>query len=226
MRKRRRRLPTPLQSDAAGRSRRLALRCVTVLLVAATFVCPGCKASASRGKDVREAYETTALAWVEALGAGDGAGSALEGLTDGVLIFRTVGEDKKCDGRVSGRGDAFAVWLGCVRAKPELQAFSQALQLYRRLRREEPGKGPEIVQYLPHVVGGGDAWNRFVNPVERERAQAAFDAARKEAGGGGVWTTVATSWLYTTMVVRLQLVGAADAPRVHAVLVDVSRTAD
>ena len=196
-----------------------------VLLVAAGLGCAGCKAPGSRGKDLREAYETTALAWVEALGAGDGAGSALEALTDGVLIFRTVGDDKQCDGRVSGAG-ALAAWLGCVRAKPELQAFSQALQLYRRLRREEPGKGPEIVQYLPHVVGGGDAWNRFVNPVERERAQAAFDAARKEAGGGGVWTTVATSWLYTTMVVRLQLVGAADAPRVHAVLVDVSRTAD
>ena len=199
---------------------------MTFALVAAMLGCAGCKAPASRRKDLREAYETTALAWVEALGAGDGAGSTLETLTDGALFFRTVGEDNKCDGRVSGGGAAFAAWLGCVRAKPDVQAFSSALQLYRRIRREDPSKGAEIAQYLPRVVGGADAWSRFVGSAERARAQAAFDAARKEAGGDGAWTTVATSWLSTTMVVRLQVVGPVDAPRVHAVLVDVSRTAD
>ena len=199
---------------------------MTFALVVAMFGGAGCKASGSRSKDLQEAYETTALAWVEALGAGDGAGSKLEALSDGAFFFRTVGEDKRCDGRVPREDAAFAAWLRCVRATPDLRTFSSALQLYRRLQREDPDKGVEIVQYLPRVVGGADAWSRFVGSAERERAQAAFDAARKEAGGDGAWMTVATSWLYTTMVVRLQLVGAVDAPRVHAVLVDVSRTAD
>ena len=41
-----------------------------------------------------EADDTTALAWVEALAAGNGEGSALETLTDPALFFRTVGEDR------------------------------------------------------------------------------------------------------------------------------------
>jgi len=156
---------------------RASARCVSFLLAAAMLGCAGCegcKAPGSRrGKDLREAYDTTALAWVDALGASAGDGTSLATLTDGTFFFRTVGEDHRCDGRVSGGDAAFAAWLRCVRATPELQAFSSALQLYRKIRREDPSKGSDIAQYLPRVVGGDDAWSRFVGSAERQRAQAA-----------------------------------------------------
>ena len=59
---------------------------------------------------------------------------------------------------------------------------------------------------------------------ERSRAQEALDALVREAGGEGAWITIAARWLSTNLVLRLQVLGPLAAPRVHAILVDATRS--
>jgi hypothetical protein len=201
------------------------------LLVAVTGVAvsAGCKLhTPGTGRaEVREARQAAALAWVNALGAGagDASGERLRQLTASSLVFRSTGDERSCEGRVAA-DDAFTGWLACARAKPDLRAFSDALTLYRQALAADAAKNTELERYLPRIAGGDEAWSRYVAADERERSENAFRSLKKEAGNDGEWTTVVATWLYTTMTVRLQVIGTAEAPRVHAVLVDVHRTSD
>jgi hypothetical protein len=191
--------------DAAvrRRARDITLALLCSFCVAASAM--GCR-RASRGDDERlEARQTASLAWVNALAAGDAA--TLERLTAGSFIFRSAGPDRRCEGPVSG-GPALAAWVACARATPGSP------------------ESAEFQKYLPHVVGGDEAWSRFIGVDEREHVRPALDAITKEARRDGDWILVATSWLYAKMFVRLQVVGPTEAPRVHAALIDVMRTSD
>lgn len=200
-----------------------------VFMVAAVLGSWACQARVrgSRETNLVEAREATGAAWVNALAEGPG-GERLRQLTAGVLVYRTTGENDNatCEGRVSSDADAFAEWLSCVRARPYLRDLSDAMKVYRDALRANPDRNAALARYLPHVVGGTDAWSRYVGANEQRRVAGAFDALKKEAGRDGGWTTIATNWMYTTAVFRVQVVGGADAPRVHAVLVDVARTSD
>jgi len=198
----------------------------------------GCrKKTAGVGDDeLLEARQAVALAWVKALGAGDGA--TLTRTTAEGFTFRSVGADRTCEGRVSG-GRALDDWFACARARPDLQQLAEAWRLHeasheasheesREASRESPSvpESAALERYLPRVVGGDEAWSRFVGADERRHADGALAALTKEAGNDGAWITISATWLYTTLVLRAQVVGAAAAPRVHAVLVDVTRTAE
>jgi hypothetical protein len=201
-----------------------------VLIVAAIVGSCACqtRVRGSRETSLHEAREATATAWVNALGGGPGDDERLRQLTAGVLIYRTTGENDSasCEGQVSSDVAAFAAWLSCVRAKPYLRGLSDAMKVYREALRADSDRNAALAQYLPRVVGGSDAWSRYVGANEQRRAARTFDALKKEAGREGEWTTIAASWLYTTAVFRVQVVGGADTPRVHAVMVDVARTSD
>ena len=180
----------------------------------------GCRRAARGDDELRTAREAAALAWVKAFGTGDA--TTLRRLTADPFIVRGVGADRRCQGRISGK-IAFDEWLGCARAKEELRRMSESWALLR----QAPPRSPEraaFEQYLPHVVDGDEAWSRFVGAEERARAREAFDAVSREAGSDGGWVMIAASWLHTSAVLRLQVVGAVAAPHVHAVLVDVTRT--
>jgi len=195
-------------------------RRATLALLCAVVPVLGCR-KATRGDDeLRAAREAAALAWVNALGADDAA--TLRRLTADPFVFRGVGADRRCEGRIAGKA-AFDEWLGCARAKEDLQRMSEAWGLLRRAPPRSPERAA-FEQYLPHVVDGDEAWSRFVGAEERARAREAFDAVSREAGRDGDWVMIAASWLHTNVVLRLQVVGAVAAPRVHAVLVDVTRT--
>jgi hypothetical protein len=201
-----------------------------LLLVAAVVGAWGCqnRAGGSRETNLREAREATAVAWVNALGGGPGEDDRLRQLTAGTLIYRTAGEtaNASCEGRISSDPAAFGAWLSCVRARPHLRELSEAMKVYRDAVRADPERNAGLARYLPHVVDGNDARSRYVGTNERRSAAGTFNALRKEAGREGGWTTIATNWLYTTAVFRVQVVGTADTPRVHAVLVDIARTSD
>jgi hypothetical protein len=208
--------------DAAVRRRArditLALLCSFCVAASAT----GCR-RASRGDDERlEARQAASLAWVNALAAGDAA--TLERLTAGSFIFRSAGPDRRCEGPVSG-GPALAAWVACARATTDLRQLSDAWTLLHGATPGSP-ESAEFQKYLPHVVGGDEAWSRFIGVDEREHVRPALDAITKEARRDGDWILVATSWLYAKMFVRLQVVGPTEAPWVHAALVDVMRTSD
>ena len=205
------------------RTERVAL----VLVVAGVLACAGCKLRlpGSRAAEAREAREAVALAWMNALGASDGGAEPVRRLTAGVLLFRTTGEDRRCEGRVVVDA-GFAEWLTCARAKPDLRAFSDALKLYQQALAADAAKNATFKQYLPRIVRGDEAWSRYVGAADHGRADDAFRALEKEAGKDGAWSMVVTSWLYTTMTVRVQVVGAANDPRVAAALVHVHRISD
>lgn len=204
-----------------------------LVVVAAMAALPGCKGRlpGAQAEGVREAQQATALAWVNAFAARDDRGPRLRALTADALLFRTMGADKSCEGPLTGDA-AFAAWFTCTGAKPDLQELFVALKVYRDALRADPNKKAELGQSLPWVVDGNDwvvdgndAWSRY-RRGEQQRVQPEFSAFKKEAGNDGAWTTIATSWLYTMAVFRVQVVGAAESLRVHAVLVDVSRSPD
>jgi hypothetical protein len=193
----------------------LALLCSVVSIL-------GCR-RASRGDDeVRTARQAVALAWVKAFGTGDA--TTLSRLTADPFIVRALGADRRCQGRIFGK-IAFDEWLVCARAKEDLHRAADAWGTFRKAPPHSP-ESAEFERYLPHVVDADEAWSRFVGTEESARARDALDAISKEAGSGGDWVMIASSWLYTRMVLRLQVIGAVAAPRVHAVLVDIMRTSD
>jgi hypothetical protein len=201
---------------------------IAVLVVVVGYAgLAGCKLRipGGRGTEVSEARQAAALAWVNALGTRDGDDERMHQLTSAALVFRTIGKNHGCEGPVAA-DTGFREWLACARARPDLFAFAGALQLYRQALAADPANNAAFKQYLPKLVGGDEAWSRFVGVEERRRAENAFAALRKEAGNDGDWVTITASWLYTTMVARVQVIGAAQAPRVHAVLVDVVSTSD
>ena len=206
---------------SARRSGRPVVGAVLSLL-AATLLGPGCRRAApGRGDDdLLDARRGAALAWVNALAAGDAA--KVERATTDPFIFRAVGPDRRCEGRVAG-APAFAAWLACARARPELRALTDAWNVTQRTVSDSPERAV-FAKLLPRVVGGDEAWSRFVGVQERSRAQEALDAIEREAGRDGAWITIAAQWLSTNVVLRLQVVGPLASPRVHAVLVDATRS--
>lgn len=205
--------------DAAVRSR---ARIVVLALLCGLAPALGCRRGVRSDEELRAARQATALAWVNATVAGDAAKLRL--LTTDPFVFRSVGADRACEGRISGKA-AFDQWLGCVRAKEHLQGLSETFALFRQAPPRSPERA-EFEKYLPHVVDADEAWSRFVGADERARARDAFAAISREAARDGEWVMVTASWLYTSLVVRLQVAGPATAPHVHAVLVDVTRTSD
>jgi hypothetical protein len=194
----------------------------TLVLLCSVVSVLGCR-RVTRGEDeLRRARDVVALAWVNAFGTGDA--TTLRRLTADPLILRGVGADRRCQGRISGK-TAFDEWLVCARVKEDLQQAADTWATFRKAPPHSP-ESAEFERYLPHVVDADEAWSRFVGTEERARAREALDAISKEAGSRGDWVTIASSWLYTSMVLRLQVVGATADPRVHAVLVDIMRTSD
>lgn len=200
------------------------MRWGALIVVAAALL--GCKGRlpGARAERLREVQQTTALAWVNALAARDENGARLRPLTADSLLFRTMSAEKSCEGQVTGDA-AFAVWFSCTGAKPDLQDFSGAVKVYRDALRTEPTRYAEFAQYLPGIVAGNDAWSHY-RSGEGQRAQQDFNAFQKEAGSDGGWTGIAAAWLYTTALFRVQVVGGAESPRVHAVFVDIGRSPD
>ena len=162
-----------------------------------------------------------ALSWVNALAAGDAA--KVERATTDPFVFRGVGTDRRCEGRIAG-APASAAWLR-VRARQ-----ARAAAASRRSGRSPSGQRrihserAAFAQPLPRLVGGDEAWSRFVGAQERSRAQEALDGIVREAGRDGEWITIAARWLSMNLVLRLQVVGPIASPRVHAVLVDATRS--
>ncbi|MDB4981298.1 MAG: hypothetical protein JWM82_2050 [Myxococcales bacterium] len=176
-----------------------------------------------RGDDgLAEAREAAALAWVNALGADDGA--TLARLSTDPLVFRSVGNEHPCDGHVAG-GPALTAWLTCVRAKAELRHVADSWKDFRQPAQPTP-ESAALQRYLPHVVRGEDVWSRFVGADERARSRDALDALQKEAGSDGAWIVIAANGLSATLMLRLQIVGPAATAQVHAVLAHVTRTSD
>jgi hypothetical protein len=194
----------------------------TLALLCAVVPNLGCRRATRGDDDLRTAHQAVALAWVKAFGTGDL--TTLSRLTADPFIVRGVGPDRRCQGRISGK-TAFDEWVVCTREKEALQQAAEAWETFRRAPPHSP-ESAEFERYLPHVVDADEAWSRFVGAAERARAREALDAISKEAGSGGDWVMIASSWLYTSMVLRLQVTGAAADPRVHAVLVDIMRTND
>ena len=182
----------------------------------------GCRGVApGRGDDdLLDARRAAALSWVNALAAGDAA--KVERSTMDPFLFRGVGTDRRCEGRVAG-SPAFAAWLACARARPELQPLVDVWKVTQRTAPDSPERAA-FAKLLPRLVGGDEAWSRFVGAQERSRAQEALDAVEREAGRDGSWITIAARWLSTSLVLRLQVVGPIASPRVHAVLVDAMRS--
>jgi hypothetical protein len=182
----------------------------------------GCRGVASgRGDDdLLDARRAAALSWVNALAAGDAA--KVERATTDPFVFRGVGTDRHCEGRVAG-SPAFAAWLACARARPELQLLAEVWKVTERTAPDSPERAA-FAKLLPRLVGGDEAWSRFVGAEERSSAQVALDGIVREAGRDGAWITIAASWLSTNVVLRLQVVGPIAAPRVHAVLVNATRS--
>ena len=176
----------------------------------------GCRGS----DDLLDARRAAALAWVNALAAGDVA--KVERATTDPFIFRGVGTDRRCEGSVAG-APAFAAWLACARARPELQSLAEVWKVTQRTAPDSPERAA-FAKLLPRLVGDDEAWSRFVGVEERSRAQEALDALVREAGRDGSWITIAASWLSTNLVLRLQVVGPLASPHVHAVLVDATRS--
>jgi hypothetical protein len=195
-------------------------RRATLALLCAVLPTLGCHRAARGDDELRAAREAAALAWVNALGAGDAA--TLRRLTADPFVVRGVGADRRCEGRIAGE-TAFDEWLGCARAKEDLRRMSETWALLRRAPPRSPERAA-FEQYLPHVVDGDEAWSRFVGVEESARAREALDAISKEAGSDGDWVMIAASWLHTSVALRLQVVGAVATPHVHAVLVDITRT--
>ena len=183
---------------------------------------PGCRGAAPgrSDDDLLDARRAAALSWVNALAAGD-AGKVERATTD-PFVFRGVGPDGRCEGRVAG-APALAAWLTCARARPELQALADAWTVTQRTAPDSPERAA-FAKLLPRLVGGDEAWSRFVGAQERARAQEALDGLTREAGRDGAWITIAARWLSTSVVLRLQVVGPLAAPRVHAVLVDATQS--
>ena len=181
----------------------------------------GCRGAASgRGDDdLLDARRAAALTWVNALAAGDAA--TVERATTDPFLFRGVGTDRRCEGRVAG-SPAFAAWLACARARPELQPLVDVWKVSQRTAPDSPERAA-FAKLLPRLVGGDEAWSRFVGAQERSRAQEALDGIVSEAGRDGAWITIAARWLSTNLVLRVQVVGPIASPRVHAVLVDATR---
>ena len=167
-----------------------------------------------------DARRAAALAWVNGLAAGDVA--KVERATTDPFVFRSVGTDRRCEGSVAG-SPAFAAWFACAFARPELQALAELWNVTQRTVPDSPERAA-FAKLLPRLVGGDEAWSRFVGAEERSRAQVALDGIVREAGRDGTWITIAASWLSTNLVLRLQVVGALGSPRVHAVLVDATRS--
>jgi hypothetical protein len=196
---------------------------LSLVLFALTMGCR--KTTAGVGDaELLEARQAAALAWVNALGAGDGA--TLIRTTADAFTFRSVGADRTCEGRISG-GRALEDWSACARARPDLRQLVEAWRLHEASRQSPSAPGSAALErYLPRVVGGDEAWSRFVGADERRHADGPLAALTKEAGNDGAWITISATWLYTTLVLRAQVVGAPTAPRVHAMLVDVTRTTE
>ena len=180
----------------------------------------GCRgvASGCGDEDLLDARRAAALSWVNALAAGDAA--KVERATTCPFVFRCVGTDRRCEGRVAG-SPAFAAWLACARARPELQPIAEVWKVTERTAPDSPERAA-FAKLLPRLVGGDEAWIRFVGAQERSRAQEALDGIVREAGRDGAWITIAARWLSTNLVLRLQVVGPIASPRVHAVLVDAT----
>jgi hypothetical protein len=197
---------------------------VTLALLCA--LAPACRRASRGDDDLLAARQAAALAWVNALAAGDGA--TLGHLTAAAFIFRGVGRgvgpDQRCEGVVVGPR-ALDAWFACARAKDELRPLPDAWKLAHEAPPHSP-EGAAFQKYLPRVVDADEAWSRFVGAEERQRAREPFEAFTKEAGRDGDWVTIAASWLHASLVLRLQVVGPVAAPRVHAVLVDVTRTSE
>jgi hypothetical protein len=193
-----------------------------VFTLLATLPGLGCRGAArSRGDDdLLDARRAAALSWVNALAAGDAA--KVERATTDPFVFRGVGTDRRCEGRVAG-SPAFAAWLACTRARPDLQPLADVWKVTQRTAPDSPERAA-FAKLLPRLVGGDEAWSRFVGAQERSRAQEALDGIVREAGRDGAWITIAARWLSTNLVLRLQVVGPLASPRVHAVLVDATRS--
>jgi hypothetical protein len=206
-----------------SRNGRLAI-CLggAVFTLLATLPGLGCRGAATgRGDDdVLEARRVAALAWVYALVAGDAA--KVERATTNPFVFRTVGTDRDCEGVVAG-SPAFAAWLACALGRSELQSLVDAWKVTQRTAPDSPERAA-FAKFLPRLVSGDEAWSRFVGADERSRAQVAFDGIVREAGRDGAWITIVARWLSTNVVLRLQVVGPPGSPRVHAVLVDATRS--
>ena len=187
-----------------------------IFSLAATLPGLGCRSD----EHVLEARRAAALAWVNALAAGDAV--KVERVTTDPFVFRVVGTDRRCEGRIAG-APAFAAWLVCARARPELQSLAQTWNVTERTAPDSPERAA-FAKLLPRLVDGDEAWSRFVGAQERSRAQDALDAIAKEAGRDGSWITIAARWLSTDLVLRLQVVGPLASPHVHAVLVDATRS--
>jgi hypothetical protein len=192
------------------------------LMLVATLTGLGCRGVVpGRGDDdLLEARQVAALAWVKALAAGDAANA--ERATTDPFFFRGVATNRLCEGRIAG-GPAFAHWLACARARPDLQPLTDLWKVTQQTAADSPER-PALEKLLPRLVGGDEAWSRFVGAQERSRAQEALDALMREVGRDGAWITIAAQWLSTNLVLRLQVVGPPAAPRVHAILVDATRS--
>ena len=215
-------LPAAYDAVVRRRARIAPLALCLVGAFLATLPGLGCRgAGPGRSADeLLDARQAAALAWVNALAAGDAA--KVERATTDPFVFRAVGTDRRCDGRVAA-GPAFAAWFACARATPELQPLADVWEVTRRTAPDSPER-TAFAELLPRLVGGEEAWSRFVGAQERSRAQGALDALVREAGRDGAWITIAARWLSTNLVLRLQVVGPLATPRVHAVLVDAMRS--
>jgi hypothetical protein len=180
----------------------------------------GCRGVApGRGDDdLLDARRAAALSWVNALAAGDAA--KVERATADPFVFRGVGTDRRCEGRIAG-SPAFAAWLACALARPEMQPLAEVWKVTERFAPDSPERAA-FAKLLPRIVGGDEAWSRFVGAQERSRAQEALDGIVREAGRDGAWITIAARWLSTNLVLRLQVVGPIASPRVRAILVDAT----
>ena len=172
--------------------------------------------AASGGEGTQELRKATAIE--------SGDRQTLARLTSESFIFRTAGADRACEGRVEGTS-ARMKWLRCVHARRDIEEFALAMRLLRQAMRENPKDESELKDYLPNVVEG-DGWGFHYQTAELHKAKRAFQALQREAGGLNDWTVITASWLYTSIIFRVQLDASSTAPRVRAVLVEMSRGAD
>jgi hypothetical protein len=156
----------------------------------------------------RSTEERTAVAWVLAAALGD-AGT-FEGLTALPFIFRSAppnsvlsaAVDTSCETAVATRSALFR-WLACVADRRDL----------RNLR---------------NMLGVEGGWIKIESQRTDPHRREHLDRLARELGGDGPWLHVQVSWLYTMYRFRLLLDGggASRRPRVQAVILEMTETAD